>query len=177
MKYWNPNSQSVVWQWYVWWSSKVNTWWTNSQTNATYWTTSTTQQMKLFWLEDWWGNLYSWVWWAYTDWSKNLYTQLSWYSWALSGGENTWSTIQSSWSNYDLSSIVWNNKVLFWPSGTVSNNNYNTYYCDYTYVVASSLATVGCYWSYGSRAGTFYLNVYYSASSSASGIGSRLLYL
>ena len=30
MKYWNPDSQSVIWRWYTGWSAKVNTGWTVS---------------------------------------------------------------------------------------------------------------------------------------------------
>lgn len=176
MKYGNPNSQSVVWLWYTGWSAKVNTGGTVSQALATYWTSSSTQQVKLFWLEDWWGNIHEWVWWVYTDWSKNLYTQLSWYSGAVSGWESTWSTIQTtSW--IDLSSIVWNNKVLFWPSATVNNWSYNTYYCDLVYVDTSRLAFAGGSWSHGSEAGAFHLDVSFVASGSDGRIGSRLMYL
>ena len=177
MKYGNPNSQSVVWLWYTGWSAKVNTGWTVSQALATYWTSSNTQQVKLFWLEDWWGNIHERVWWVYTDWSKNLYTQLSWYSWAVSGWESTWSTIQHTWSYYNLSSIVWNNKVLFWPSATVDNSNYNTYYCGFVYVYASCLACAGGYWDSGSEAGAFLLDVGNGASSSYTNTGSRLMFL
>lgn len=176
MKYGNPDCQTVVGKWYTGWSASRAAGWTNSQTNATYGTTSTTQQVKLFWLEDWWGNVHEWIWWVYTDWSKNLCVQLSWYSGAVSGWENTWSTIQTtSW--YDLSSIVWNNKVLFWPSATVNNSSYNTYYCDYVVVVASRLAFAGGGWSDGSFAGAFYLYVNNAASYSYTNIGSRLMFL
>lgn len=176
MKYGSPDSQTKVGKWYTGWSAKVNTGWTNSQTNATYGTTSATVQAKLFWLEDWWGNIHEWIWWVYTYWSKNLYTQLSWYSWVVSGWESTWSTIQTtSWN--DLSSIVWNNKVLFWPSATVYNTNYNTDYCDYVLVNAPRLASAGGYWYEGSSAGAFYLYVNYDASSSNAHLGSRLMYL
>ena len=177
MKYWNPDCQSVIWRWYTGWSAKRSTGWTNSQTNATYGTTSTTVQAKLFWLEDWWGNVHEWIWWVYTDWNKNLCVQLSWYSGAVSGWENTWSTIQTTWSGYDLSSIAWNNKVLFWPSATVNNSSYNTYYCDGVYVYASCLAFAGGYRNSGSNAGAFSLNVNHDASHSAAYIGSRLMFL
>lgn len=176
MKYWNPNCQSVVWQWYVWWSSAPTTWWTNSQTNATYWTSWTTTQVKLFWLEDWWWWINEWVWGIYTDWNKQLYTMLSDWSWAVSGWEWTWTTITTtSWN--DLSSIAGNNKAMFAPITTVSNSSYNTYYSDDVYVDASRLAVAGGYWNAGARAGAFYLNVGYDASNAYASIGSRLMYL
>ena len=176
MKYGNPNSQSVVWQWYVWWSSAPTTWWTNSQTNATYWTSWTTTQVKLFWLEDWRGWINEWVWGIYTDWNKQLCTMLSDWSWAVSWWEWTWTTITTtSW--YDISSIAGNNKAMFAPLWTVNNSNYNTYYSDGSYVSASRIAYAGGIWNDGANAGAFYLYVNYVASSSPAYIGSRLMFL
>ena len=180
MKYGNPNSQSVVWNWYVGWSAKVNTGWTNSQTNATYGTTSTTVQAKLFWLEDWWGNIHEWIGWICTDGSKNLWTALSWFVWDIkttSPYENTGTTIQHTGSYYNLSSIVWSNKWLFAPTATVSNSNYDTYYCDYANVYASRLARAGGDWSGGSSGGAFRLDVRQSASDAYANVGARLMYL
>lgn len=178
MKYGNPDSQTVVGRWFVDWNSASHiTWWLDSQLSATWGETAWKTQCKLFWLEDWWGNVHEWIWWVYTDWNKNLCVQLSWYSGAVSGWESTWSTIQHTWSGYNLSSIVWNNKVLFWPSATVNNSNYNTYYCDYVSVSASRLAVAGGDWSHGSFAGAFYLTVYVGASGSSAPTGSRLMFL
>ncbi len=180
MKYWNPDCQSVIWRWYTGWSAKVNTGWTVSQTLATYGTTSATQQVKLFWLEDWWGNIYEWIGWMCTDGSKNLWTALSWFVWDIktsSPYENTGTTIQHTGSWYDLSSIVWSNKWLFAPTATVSNSNYDTYYCDGASVYASRLALAGGDWSRGSNAGAFRLGVDRSASSTGTGVGARLMFL
>ena len=180
MKYWNPDCQSVIWRWYTGWSAKVNTGWTVSQTSATYGTTSATQQVKLFWLEDWWGNIHEWIGWMCTDGSKNLWTALSWFVWDIktsSPYENTWTTIQHTGSWYDLSSIVWSNKWLFAPIATVSNSNYDTYYCVYAYVFASRLASAGGGWSHGSSAGAFLLDVARSASIAGTDVGARLMFL
>ena len=179
MKYWNPNSQDVIWRWYVAWSAAVNTGGTVSQTSATYWTTSSTQQIKLFWLEDLWGNIYEYIGWMCTDGSKNLWTALSWFTWSVTTSspyENTGTTIQTtSW--YNISSIVWSNKWLFATTATVSNWNYNTYYWDATGVNASRLTYVGGDWAAGSLAGVFYFYVYPSASFTNAGVGARLMYL
>ena len=179
MKYWNPDSRSVVWQWFVytWYISPTATWWTNSQTNATYWTSSQTQQIKLFWLEDRWGNILESLWWAYLDSSNYLYVQLSWYSGTLSWWENTWSILQSSSSGYNLSSIVWNNKAMFWPSSTVNNSNYNTYYCTLWYAGASCLINAGGYWNSKSVAGVLNTEASWWPSVASSNLGSRLQYL
>ena len=179
MKYGNPNCQSVIWRWYTGWSAKVNTGWTVSQTLATYGTTSATQQVKLFWLEDWWGNIHEWIGWMCTDGNKNLWTALSWFVWDIktsSPYENTGTTIQiTSWN--DLSSIVWSNKWLFAPTATVRNSNYDTYYCDYEHVAASRLALAGGNWSDGSAAGALLLFINRSASDTHAAFGARLMFL
>ena len=179
MKYGSPDSQTKVGKWYTGWSAVVNTGWTNSQTNATYGTTSATQQVKLFWLEDWWGNINETIGWMCTDGSKNLWTALSWFTWAITTSspyENTGTTIQvTSWNN--LSSIVWSNKWLFAPIATVSNSSYNTYYCDNVEVNASYLASAGGNRTNGSYNGIFLFRVDQYVSGTYGSIGARLMYL
>ena len=179
MKYGNPNSQNVVWMWYVNWSGKVNTWWTNSQTDATYWTSSNTTQCKLFWLEDRWGNISEWIWWVYTNNGYVLYSQLSWWSWALSWWETTWTTLPQISSYYNLSSIAGNNKAMFAPTGTVRNSSYNTYYSDYASVNASRLAMVGGARGAGNWGWAFYCDIWYwnNVDYYDNSTGSRLMYL
>lgn len=177
MKYWNPDSQSKVGAGYTWWSQSIAPWGTASQTDATYWTTSSTAQIRLFGLEDWWWNVYEWVGGMYTDSSKVLYTQLSWYSGALSGGTSTLTTIQHSWSYYCMSAVAGNNKAMFAPTATVNNSSYNTYYCDFARVSASCLAGAGGRWDGGSGAGAFRLSVSLSAGDAYSYIGARLMFL
>ena len=178
MKYWNPNSKSVIWRWYAGWSAKVNTGWTVSQTSATYGTTSATQQVKLFWLEDWWGNVYEWIGWVCADGSLNLWTALSWFTWAVTTSspyENTGTTIQmTSWN--DLLSIVWSNKWLFTPTATVNNRNYDTYYCSFV-SVSAGVATGGSPWNGRLEADAFNLVTGRSASTTVAYIGARLMYL
>jgi hypothetical protein len=52
-----------------------------------------------------------------------------------------------------------------------------TYFADYANLYAGCLPIFGGYWNSGAYAGTFPLNVYYSASYSYSSIGARLMYL
>jgi hypothetical protein len=59
----------------------------------------------------------------------------------------------------------------------VSNSNYDTYYCDYAYVIASCLANAGSDWDGGSNAGAFYLYVDASVSFKTTHIGARLMFL
>lgn len=175
MKYGNPDSYTVVWKWYTWASAKTNTGGTNSQSSATYWTSSATDQMKLFWLEDRWGNLHEWIWWAYTNGSKNLYVKLSWFDGTLSWGENAGLIQNTSWNN--LSSIVGDNKRLFWPNASVSNTSYNTYYCVDVNIAANCVARWGCSWAYGRGSWAFRFATNSSASTAATNIGTRIMYL
>ena len=182
MKYWNPDGQTVIGRGFIDWNSAATaTWWTNSQTNATYGETTGKASMKLFGLEDWRGNQNQRVWWMFTDASKNLWTALHDFTASINTSEsqykNTGTTIQHSWSYYDISSVAWNNKALFAPTATVNNWNCDTYWCDYGYVNASCLAFAGGYWTDGSLAGAFRLGVTHSASIASAGVGARLMFL
>ena len=170
MKYGNPNSQSVVWMWYVWGNAAVNTWGTNNQTSATYWTTSTTAQAKLFWIEDWRGNLFEFMDCCYfnentqltvdktnsifqdSDYATNLWTASSWY----------------------LKWIDWSNDGMFmnvanWWSDT-------TYYTDANYSGAATVPYAGWYWNNNTSAGVFYWSRT-PVQNMADSMGSRLMYL
>lgn len=129
MKYGNPNSQSVIWQWRSGWSIS-STWWTDSQTSATYGTTSNTTSCRLFWVENFWWNIAEVLWWAYTDSNWVLYTQLSWYTWSLSWWVSTWITKDSSSTWSQIKWIAWNNLWMFTCTLLNENTSYNTYYCD-----------------------------------------------
>ena len=180
MKYGNPDCQSVIGRWFVDGNSAAHaTWWTNSYTNASWWETTGKYQCKLFWLEDWRWNQYQWVWWMFTDWSKNMYTALHDFTANMSTSESQYKNAGAitTTSGYCMSSILWTNKWMFWPTATVDNWNYNTYYCDYAYVIASRLASAGGSWSNGSYAGAFRLIVNYSASGADAYVGARLMFL
>ena len=177
MKYWNPNSQSVVWQWYTNWRSYQSTWATNSITNATWATnTSATWRIKLFWLEDRWGNTPEWVWWTYTNSSKVLYCMLTWWVWALSWWESTWTTITQTSSYTCLSSVAGNNKAMFAPIWTVNNSSWNTYYSSYNGVNGS------CLWSawgslYDATGSGIFEWIVTSSDITGNVSGNRLMYL
>ena len=171
MKYGNPNSQSVIWQWYTWWSAAVNTGWTNSQTSASYWTSSATTQAKLFWLEDWWWNVYELMDWCYfnssaqltvdktnnvfqdSDYSTNLWTASSWWL---------------AWIDWSSDGMFININTSWW--------SWTTYYTDYSYAYVSRVLFAGGAWDDGADAGTFYV-YYISPSVAYASIGSRLMFL
>ena len=177
MKYGNPNSQSVVWQWYIWWSSVVNTWWTDNQTSATYWTSSNTVQCKLFWLEDRWGNCYEWLDWAFYNSSTNLrtattnvLTNTSW-SWAIF---NQYVPIKSVSWNY-LKAASGTNEWMFAATDWSWSNS--TYYCD-RFASASSLGLfAGGAYNNGAIAGAFFVTYDTVSNDGSVYCGSRLMFL
>ena len=177
MKYWNPNSQSVIGNWYTSWRAKQNTWATNSITNATWATsTSSTWRIKLFWLEDRWGNIWEWIWWAYIDSSYYLVTALSWYYWTLNYWVNTF--IQINFRYACMSSISWTNLGMLAPISWVNNSNYNTYYTDLSLGnVYTKLIIAGWDYLQWAAAWIFWWNTNYGYQQSSLAAGSRLVYL
>lgn len=175
MKYWNPNSKSVVWMWYTntGYSSPASTWWTNSQTSATYWTSSANVQMKLFWLEDFWGNVNEFIDGCFSSYSNNMsvdYTnnnfQDSYY------GNNVW-----TFSSWYMRAIAWTNYGMFLSILNGWGWNYYTGYQN-TDTVGIRYAG-GSYWGggYGGEyAGVFNMSSYYSSQSWTT-IWARLQYL
>lgn len=171
MKYGNPNSQSVVGMWYVNWSGIVNTWGTNSQTNATYWTASKTTQCKLFWLEDWWWNICEFMeccWVNYStqltvdktnsifydsDYSTNLWTASAWWlAWIDGSNDGMFRNVNTSW----------------WGS--------TTYYTDISSAYKSMALEAGGNYGWDGNCGAFCL---YDTSATGAGYtsGARLMYL
>jgi len=122
MKYWNPNSQTVIGYWYVKWSSAQTTWATNSITNATWATaTWTTWRIKLFWLEDIWGNV-----WDLTDCcyiNNNSFSVDNTNSIFQAGSYSTSRTI----APWYVKAIAWDTEHTF--SSTTAWWYATTYYC------------------------------------------------
>ena len=130
MKYGNPKSQSVIWKWYIWWSSTVNTWWTNNQTSASYWTSSNTSQIKLFWLEDFRWNIFEWI-------DGNLYnssTQLTVDKTNSIYQDSDYATNLWAPANWWIAAIEWTNDGMFkntstswWSSTEYYTDVFDTY--------------------------------------------------
>ena len=171
LKYGNPDSQTVIWKWYTWGSAAINTWGTNSQTSASYWTSSATTQAKLFWLEDWWWNVSEWMdccWFNAStqltvdktnsvfqdsDYSTNLWTASSWWlAWIDGSSDGMFRNVNTSW----------------W--------SWTTYYADSSGAYASRVLLAGGAWSTGANAGAFCVS-YAIASSAYSNSGARLMFL
>lgn len=151
MKYWNPNAQSVVWNWYTSQSAQT-TWATNSITDATGTTnkTSRNSRVKLFWLEDRWGTVWEWVDGAYYSASNRLKTSITWKfnsSWhiATSNFDSTTMVI-TSWT---IKAIIWDNQWMFAISESTGSSWDASYYSDYTGSASSwKYIYVGWAWDY-----------------------------
>ena len=172
MKYGNPNSQSVIWVGYTWWSAAVNTWWTNSQTNATYWTSSWTVQCKLFWLEDWYWNVFEWNDGCMFNSSTNLTVDKTNSVFQDSDyATNLWAT-----SKWWLAWIDWSNDWMF-KNVNISWWSATTYYCDvFNWWNGTYVLLLWWHWAGWTDAGINYLT-YTWTSVAANNIGSRLQYL
>lgn len=172
MKYGNPNSQTIVWKGYTsWWSESIAPWWTNSQTNATYWTSSGTQQVKLFWLEDWWWNVNEFMDGCYFDASNNLTVDKTNNVFQSSAYDtNLWAA--SSWY---MKTIDGSNDGMF-RNTSASAWSSTTYYADYSLSYKSSVLCAGGYWARGNYAGAFHVS-YAGTFDSSANTGARLQYL
>jgi len=131
--------------------------------------------MKMFGIEDFWGNLYQWI--------DGLYCNASW---AIL---TTYKSFNNTGSGYLFSNSSGNSAdtsgyMTKTQGGTQTGFNLkagsgseSTYYADGAYLHAGCLPSFGGYWPAGPSAGAFQLIVYYSASVAASDFGARLCYI
>ena len=174
LKYKNLDSQTAVGQGYVNGSSAVSTGGTNTN-GMDYGTTSQTQQMKLFGLEDFWGNVWEFIDGIYSDSSYNILTATENFNDTGSGYINRGSSGFSSNTGNWISDVQGTSETGFIIKGTSGSSS--TYYCDSGNLYASHLAYFGGIWSAGASAGAFNFYVSRSASDSRSTVSARLMYL
>ena len=176
LKYGNLNSQSAVGMGYVGGSAAITSGQCNSK-GMCYGTTSTTQPMKLFGLENLWGNVYQFISGLYCDSSRNLLTTTD--NFGVSTSSSAWEYSVSSGVTSNISgymSVVQGTDHGGFVAKAV-NGSSTTYFCDYALLSAPFFPTVGGSWSHGDLAGVFYCDVDSSATDSHARIGSRLMFL
>lgn len=172
MKYGNPDAATVVWPWYIGWSTYQATWATDSITSAT-WATDTTKtwRIKLFWLEDRWGNLQEFVDGIESLWWSSVKTDM-WQDFASSGHIKTFDVSSISAAHWYMSSIVWNNTWMFisssswWSATTYYRSQFSLWWRAY-------LAGVRFNWNYN----WIFMTSTDSYDSTDTGIWCRLVYL
>lgn len=177
MKYGNLNSQVALGGGFTSGSSTQTTGATNSQGMCYGEPNSGTDRMKLFGLEDLWGNVYQFISGLYSDSNRNLLTTTD--NFGVNTSADAW--------EYNVSSGTTDNVSGYMTESQGTNNggfvtkvgggSSTTYYSDAAYLYASSFPGVGGYWTAGDPAGVFCCYVAYSSSGSAATIGSRLMYL
>lgn len=174
LKYKNLDSQSAVGRGYVDGNSAaINTGGTNTK-GMDYGETTGKLQMKLFGLEDFWGNIYEFIDGIFSDASRNILTATDGFNDTGSGYYNNGQGATADIGNY-MSKPQGGTKTGF-IAKEVSGSD-STYFCDSPYLYASRLAYFGGSWSHASNAGAFRLSVYPSGSYSSVYLGARLMYL
>ena len=172
--YKNLNSQTALGQGYTSASAKANTGSTNTKPFCYGNPSSGTEHVKFLGIEDFYGNLYQWVDGLYCDSSYNIKTDYNNFT-----GEdgNSFRYSQSGFSfimgGY-INKISGTNNGGFVPLST--NGSSSTYYADVAYLYSGGFSYFGGYWSYGTNAGAFQLDVVYAASESNSLLGCRVVY-
>ena len=174
--YKNLNSQAALGRGYTGVSTKTKTGGTNSNTFC-YGTTSSTQQIKLFGIEDFYGNLYQWLDGLYatsnsikTDYRNSVFTGDNGNNFQF----NTSCNIPNTYY-YNIQEILGTNTTGFiMKTGTDSNSGQN-YYCDLCRLESNYFGVSGGMNNYY-NAGVFLLNVFFPASGQDSYLGARLMY-
>lgn len=137
--------------------------------------TSTTQQMAFFWIQNLWGNMYQFVGGAKTDSSCKLMTSTGYSSVNDSDfDKKSLGGPSSSLTGGYISKVVGTTDAGFFP--TEISGSDSTYFADYGDVDPSYFPRVGGYCGSGDYAGPFYARFGYSATNTGSDVGSRLSY-
>lgn len=177
MKYGNLNSQAALGKGYTSGSAAQTTGATNTQGMCYGNPNSGTDRVKLFGLEDLWGNVYQFISGLYSDSNRNLLTTTDKFDVNTSADAweyNVSSGVTSNTGGYMTESQGTNNGGFVLK---VANSSSTTYYSDYATLYASGFPGVGGTWGVGDAAGVFCCRVDYSASDSYAHFGSRLMYL
>lgn len=173
IKYKNLDSQTALGQGYTGGSVAQSTGATNTA-GMCYGSTSTTSRVKLFGIEDFWGNVWEWIDGLFCDASRYIKTAFQSFNDTGSGYTNRGQGATSDIGGY-MSKPQGTSEAGF-IAKEVSGSS-TTYFADFAYLSAGCLPFFGGDWNYGAYAGAFRLYVGYSASSSFSNVGARLMYL
>lgn len=177
MKYGNLNSQEALGKGFTSGSAAQTTGATNTQGMCYGNPNSGTDRMKLFGLEDLWGNVAQFISGLYSDSNRNLLTTTD--NFGVDTSASAWEYNVNSGATSDISGYMTESQ------GTnnggfvlkVANGSSTTYYSNYAYLDASYFPCVGGYWDDDDYAGVFYCLVLNSAPESYEYIGSRLMLL
>ena len=173
IRYKNLDSQTALGQGYTGGSAAQSTGATNTA-GMCYGSTSTTSRIKLFGIEDFWGNVWEWIDGLFCDSSRNIKTAFQGFNDTGNGYTSRGQGATTNIGHY-MSKPQGSSETGF-IAKEVSGSS-TTYFADYAYLYAGCLPIFGGDWNDGALAGAFHLDVTCSASYSDSGIGARLMYL
>ena len=137
-----------------------------------------TVHMKFLGIEDMWGNLSHWIDGVYSDNSFNILTDYRNSQFTGSGHDFQFSESSglSSYKNGYIKAILGTNNTGFIRKGT-ENGTRSTYFADYNVIESDMFAGyAGGDWGSGPDSGAFRFYLNFSASSSESTLGARLMY-
>lgn len=174
LKYKNLNSQAALGKGYTGGSAKQSTGATNTKGMDYGSTSSSTERVKLFGIEDFWGNIWEWVDGMFCNSSRHILTGTDSFNNSANGYTDQGQAATGDLSGY-LSKIQGTSGMGFLPK--VCGGSSSTYYSDYASLYAGYFAGFGGGWNDGDYAGAFCVSVYCSASDSYSNLGARLMYL
>lgn len=175
LKYKSLNSQSKVGHGFVNRNSAQKSTGGTETKGMDWGETTGKDHMKLFGLEDFWGNIYEWIDGYFPDSNRNIKTATE--NFNDTGSNYTAHGVAASsnvsW-NY-MNNCVGDTHSGFTPTSTSGSET--TYFCDRATLNASYLPIFGGYWNSASNAGAFLLSVHNSTSYAHASIGARLMYV
>ena len=178
IKYKGKNMQSALGRGYVDGNSASHATGTGNSKGLNFGEGTGKQLVKLFGIEDFWGNVYDFIDGIFSDASRNILTADGNFNDTGSGYTNRGSSgFASDTGGYFSRPKATNTYMGFVPDGAhASDGSSSTYWADSAYVSASRLAYFGGDWIIADYAGLFRLYVILSASYSNSSYSGRLTY-
>ena len=174
LKYKNLDSQTAVGRGYVDENTAAIATGGTDKKGMDFGETTGKLQMKLFGLEDFWGNVYEWIDGVFSNSTRNILTATDGFNDTGAGYADQGQGATADIGNY-----------MSKPQGTTKrgfiakevSGSETTYFCDSATLYASRVAYFGGSWSNASYAGAFRLSVYDSADGSSAAVAARLMYL
>ena len=179
IKYGNRHGQEALGNGVVGADGSINTGGTETNGMCYGTTANSTTHVKLFGIEDFWGNIWEWIDGFWTDQNRNIIT--SWNKYVNgNSGEPVEESYTTTATGLTANASGWNKKVSgnsqtgFMPIEWGGSST--TYWADYGRLYASCVLYFGGQWYYGANAGPFGLDAVYGSGSSSRSIGGRLSY-
>nr|DAM72153.1 MAG TPA: tail collar fiber protein [Caudoviricetes sp.] len=179
LKYKNLNNQQAVGMGYVWAPDgqliPVQTGATNASGMDWGDKTALTSRVKLFGMEDFWGNVYEFIDGLYINTTWNILTATDGFNDSGTGYTDCGKGASDNQTSGFMQSAQGTAQTGFIPKTFAGSET--TYYCDSATFVRGAVPMYGGYFRSNKGAGVFNLNIDVATSSAQNHIGSRLMYL